>query len=83
MKTLLERDDVNPDKPDNHGETPLRSAAYNGHEGLVKLLLGRDDVNPDKPDDEGLTPLWWAAKNDHARVVALLQPSTSATHSTV
>ena len=46
MKTLLERDDVNPNSPDHYGRTPLLLAAYNGHEGLVEILFGRGDVNP-------------------------------------
>ena len=57
VRILLERDDIDPDKPDQYGRTPLWSAAELGHEGVVKLLLGRDDVNPDKPDEDGLTPL--------------------------
>ena len=71
MKILLERDGVNPDKPDEEGQTPLGCAASNGHEGVVKLLLGRDDVNPDRPDKHGRTPLWWATKNGHTGTIAL------------
>ena len=56
MRILLERDDIDPDKPDQDGRTPLWWAAWVGQEGVVKLLLGRDDVNPDKPDKSGLTP---------------------------
>jgi len=43
---LLGRDDVNPDKPDNDGQTPLCIATWNEWEGVVKILLGRDHVNP-------------------------------------
>ena len=56
VRILLERDDIDPDKPDQDGRTPLWWAAWVGQEGVVKLLLGRDDVNPDKPDKSGLTP---------------------------
>ena len=42
MKLLLARDDVNPDKPDVCGKTPLCKATHNGHEGVVKLLLRED-----------------------------------------
>ena len=80
MKMLLRRD-INPNKPDKDGKTPLLVAARDGHEGVVKLILGRDEVNPDKPDGHGRTPLWWAAENGHARVIALLQRPTSATRS--
>ncbi|KAG0639919.1 hypothetical protein HOY80DRAFT_960951 [Tuber brumale] len=41
---LLGRQDVNPNAPDDDGQTPLYSAAWNGHEGAVKILLGRPDV---------------------------------------
>ena len=82
MRILLRRDDVNPDKPNKHGETPLNCAACAGHSGVVKLLLGRNGVNPNKPDKGGRTPLWWATKNGHTGVIALLQPLTSPIHST-
>jgi len=74
IRVLLGWGDVNPDKPDEDGRTPLSQAASCGHEGVVKLLLGRDNVDPDRPDGDGHPPLWWAAKNGHEGVVALLQP---------
>jgi len=57
---------------DYTGNTSLAWAAWNGHEGVVKMLLGRDDVNPDKPDNRGQTPLWCAALNGHEGVVKIL-----------
>jgi len=72
VKLLLGREDVNPDRPDNRGRTPLSWAAGNGHGGVVKLLLGREDVNPDRPHIYGQTPLSWAAENGHDRIVKLL-----------
>ena len=44
-KLLLGRGDVNPDKPDNYGQTPLWSAAFK-HEGAVKILLELGGVSP-------------------------------------
>jgi len=44
---LLEREEVNPDKLDNYGITPLSCAASGGYEGIVNILLGRGGVNPD------------------------------------
>ena len=72
MRLLLARDDVNPDKPDNDGQTPLWVASFYGHSGVVRLLLPRDDVNADKPDNDGETPLRWASSNGHEGVVRLL-----------
>jgi ankyrin repeat protein len=69
---LLERDDVNPDKPDNYGQTPLSIAASDKREGAVKILLGRNDVNPDKLDNKGQTPLWRAAYSGGEGVVKIL-----------
>ncbi|KAG0642718.1 ankyrin repeat-containing domain protein [Tuber brumale] len=65
VRILLERGDVNPDKPGSSGRTPLWWAAWDGHEGVVKMLLGRDDLNPDKPDNHSETPLRQAASNGH------------------
>jgi len=79
VEILLEREEVNPDKPDNNGKTPLSYAAWERHEGLVKILLRRKEVNPDKTDILGQTPLSHAAQNRHGRVVALLQSCKVAT----
>ena len=61
MKILLGWGGVDPDRPDNDGQTPLFSAAWKGAEGVVTILLKRDDVNSDKPDNGGQTPLYCAA----------------------
>ena len=47
MKFLLGWGEVNLDKPNNIGRTPLSYAALIGHEGVVTLLLGREDINPE------------------------------------
>ena len=72
VKLLLERKDVNPDRPDNDDQTPISWAARNGCEAVVKLLLERKDVNPDRPNNDGRTPISWAANNGHEAVVKLL-----------
>ena len=41
VKTLLERDDFNPDKPDKRSRVPLLRPASNMHEGEVKIFLER------------------------------------------
>jgi ankyrin repeat protein len=77
VKILIGRDDVNPDKADHKGQTPLCCAAHNGHEEVVKMLLAQDGVNPNKPDKYGSTPLWLAAMYHHAGVVALLRQTSA------
>ena len=54
VELLLERQTVNPDKPDKYPRrTALSWAAGKGHEGIVKLLLERASANPDGTDG------WW------------------------
>jgi len=72
VKILLEREEVNPNKPNNHGATPLWFATAHGHEGVVKILLESEEVNPDKPDNYGGTPLMSAAEKGHEGVVKIL-----------
>jgi len=69
---LLERDGVDPDKPDNDGKTPLTCSAWNGHVDVVKILLERDDIHPDKPAPTGGTPLSYAALKGHVGVARML-----------
>jgi len=53
-KQLLERQTVNPDKPDGYfRRTPLSWAAMKGHKGIVGLLLGWATARPDGRDG------WW------------------------
>jgi len=72
VKVLLGRNDVNPNKSDKYGQTPLFLAAGYGNEGVVKLLLKRDDISLEKPDNYGVTPLQFATKRSHTGVVFLL-----------
>jgi len=72
VRCQLSRDKVNPDKPDDYGQTPFGCASESGREGVLKLLLACGDVNPDKPDNYGRTPLWWASWNGHEEVARLL-----------
>ena len=48
VKILLDREDIDPNKPNEESQTPLFLAACNGHERVVRLLLGRDYVDPNK-----------------------------------
>ena len=72
VKILLQREEVNPEKPDDHGRTPLWYAASCGHEGMVRMLLRREEVNPDSRDNDGKTPLLFAAWYGHEEVVKVL-----------
>jgi len=54
VKILLGREEVNPEKLDYCGRTPLSHASQSGYEGVVKLLLEREEVNPGKLDRNGL-----------------------------
>ena len=72
MTILLSREEVNPDKPNNWGRTPLSYATMSGHEGVVKVLLRCEEVNSDNPDTDGRTPLSYAAGDGHAAVVNIL-----------
>ena len=49
---LLEREEVNPDRVDSYGQTPISWATEKGHEGIVKMLSARVEVNPDQADTD-------------------------------
>jgi len=72
VKILLEREEVNPNKPNYYGATPVLSAALRGHEGVVKMLLEREEATPDNPNQNGVTPLMSAASKGHEGVVKIL-----------
>ena len=72
VASLVEAEDCDINQKDSSGNTPLVWAAWNGHEGVVKILLGRNDVIPDKPGFFDQTPLYCAAQNGHEGVVKIL-----------
>jgi len=72
IKLLLEREDVDPNRPSKDDGTPLSWAASQGHEGVVKLLLERQNVDPDRLGKDDQTPLGWAAICGYEGVVKLL-----------
>ena len=61
VKLLLERRDVDSDRPDVNGWTPLVCAAEGGHEGVMKLLLNRGENDFDPGDRIDRTPLGCAS----------------------
>jgi len=78
VRILLGRIDVNPDRADKCGRTPLSWAAEYGYGESVRMLLERDDVNPNTADKSGRTPLSWAAKNGHEKIVEMISQRNNA-----
>ena len=78
---LLDRNDVNPNITNQHGQTPLFVAAWKGHERVVKTLLERVDVNSDIADLAGQTALSHALKGRHDVIVKLLSGHRNTTPS--
>jgi len=72
VASLVEMEGCDINQTDCVSNTPLVSAAINGHEGVVESLLQRDDINPDQPDKHGETSLAWAALNGHEGVLKIL-----------
>lgn len=64
---------------DAFGWTPLRRAASNGQEGLVRLLLQNND-KIDARDKDGWTALRWAAHKGHITIVELLIQEKALLH---
>uniref|UniRef100_A0A0G4G6E5 Protein kinase domain-containing protein n=1 Tax=Chromera velia CCMP2878 TaxID=1169474 RepID=A0A0G4G6E5_9ALVE len=56
---------------DEHGQTPLCTAAEEGHDTIVEMLL-EAGANKDKTDENGRTPLYAAAEGGHDTVVEML-----------
>ena len=70
-ETIARLADVNAKGPG--GETPLHSAAFEGHKEIAELLIAKGaDVNAKKKDKIGLTPLHIAAVAGHKEVAELL-----------
>ena len=63
--------------PESYNSTPLWTAAWDGHEGVVRLLL-QVGAAVDEAEDGGRTPLWIAAQNGQEAVVRLLLQAGAA-----
>lgn len=57
MEALLKSKEVDPNKKDKNGDTPLFWAAKNGSSPLVNLLLKSERINFDAKDKDGRTAL--------------------------
>eukprot|EP01137_Pigoraptor_chileana_P000733 Opistho-2@37374 len=71
IRELLRDPNIDIDRPNSYGHTPLMNAAFNGFDDIVKLLIDKGaDLNVRDIHDE--TPLMVAAKNGHIVVVKRL-----------
>ena len=69
MKEVIDR---NP--RDNHGQTPLHTAAKNGHLKVCKTIIKEaDDKNP--KDNRGMTPFHIAALMGHEKICKVFMSS--------
>ena len=69
VEELLRRKDIDVNKTDNEGRTPLWIASESNKLGVVEELLRRKDIDVNKTDNEGRTPLWIASENGRCKVV--------------
>ena len=53
VKVLLKQWDVDRSLPDDYGVTPLCTAVFHGHVGIVRVLLERMDDSPDTEELPG------------------------------
>ncbi|KAN0080541.1 Ankyrin repeat-containing domain protein [Elaphomyces granulatus] len=70
IKVLLDRDDIDPNIPDDTGRTPLFWASCGSLEA-VSLLLGEEGIDPNARNKHGLTPLANTCKGHLNSVTAL------------
>jgi hypothetical protein len=69
VRELLKAANVDVNKANDDGDTPLIYAARNGHAEVVRELLKAANVDVNKANNDGDTPLIYAARNGHAEVV--------------
>ncbi|MBE6419579.1 MAG: hypothetical protein E7031_05545 [Akkermansiaceae bacterium] len=71
---LLINAEVNVNKADNDGDTPLGWAAMKGHLECVKLLLAAEGINVDSLNKQGISALHFSILNGHrACAIALIE----------
>ncbi|GAP88931.2 putative NACHT and Ankyrin domain protein [Rosellinia necatrix] len=80
VRIILESKRADTQIEDIYGWTPLRWAASNGYEDLVRMLLQHND-NIDAHDKDGWTALRWAAHKGNNRIVELLIREKASFHS--
>ena len=71
LKQLLRYRKIDINMGSEYG-TPLCSASFYGHAGLVRELLSMPGIDVNLAHQTGMTPLYRAAQNGHVEVVKLL-----------
>ena len=79
VKKLIRSQNVNVNKADINGSTPLFMAAQNGHLEVLKLLI-EQEASIDQIDTDRWTPLLVAVANGHLEVVKLLIEKGASIH---
>jgi len=72
VKRLVGWEGVDPDEPNNYGQTPPSYGAGYGRKALVDILLERAEVNLGRIDKLGRMPLSYAVGNGNEEVVMIL-----------
>ena len=69
MQPLLSAPDIEVNRANNDGMTPLHIASAMGHEKVVLALLNVKDTEVNSEDNHGTTPLQWASNYGKLKVV--------------
>jgi ankyrin repeat protein len=72
VKSLLARDDVDVNKPDQELRSPLSLAAGFSDDYVLKLLLARTDLDVQAADSSGQSPIFTAVDRGHVEAVMLM-----------
>jgi ankyrin repeat protein len=71
VEVLLQTGDVEVDRPDRHGVTPLLISSYYGYAGVVRLLLAKK-AKVNQVRDNGISPLIIASYQGHEEIVRIV-----------
>jgi hypothetical protein len=61
---------------DKNGHSPLSSASYSGHQGVVEMLMEDERIDVNLTGLDGCTPLWWASYWGYLEVVKVILASS-------